>query len=143
MSGHIGELSFSVCHHRLTTHQQDFDWALTQPYLLVVVMKSPLPNCVQCHLSKYFVFSLCCCFPILPTYPLHLLKILLFINLNTQWHLIANSAYIMTLSSVTRLGDLLVFGQFLKPLATNNLSKSPTFLGNFFKGVKIYHFLVK
>ena len=42
--------------------------------------------------------------------------------------------------SVTRLGDLLDFGQFLKPLATINLPKSPTFLGNFCKGVRIYHF---
>ena len=32
---------------------------------------------------------------------------------------------------------------FLKPLATINLPKSPTFLGIFCKGVKIYHFLVK
>jgi len=31
-------------------------------------------------------------------------------------------------------------GKFLKPLATINLPKSPTFLGNFGKGVKIYHF---
>ena len=30
-------------------------------------------------------------------------------------------------------------GNFLKPLATINLPKSPTFLGNFCKGVKIYH----
>ena len=29
---------------------------------------------------------------------------------------------------------------FLKPLAAINLPKSPTFLGNFCKGVKIYHF---
>ena len=43
-------------------------------------------------------------------------------------------------SSVTRLGDLLDFGQVLKPLAAINLLKSPTFLGNFCKGVKIYHF---
>ena len=42
--------------------------------------------------------------------------------------------------SVTKLGDLLLFGQFLKPLATINLPKTPTFLGNFCKGVKIYHF---
>ena len=34
-------------------------------------------------------------------------------------------------------------GNFLKPLAAINLPKSPTFLGNFCKGVKIYHFLVK
>jgi len=31
-------------------------------------------------------------------------------------------------------------GNFLKPLATIILPKSPTFLGNFCKGVKIYHF---
>ena len=31
-------------------------------------------------------------------------------------------------------------GKFLKPLATINLSKSPAFLGNFCKGVKIYQF---
>ena len=31
-------------------------------------------------------------------------------------------------------------GNFLKPLATINLPKSPTFLGNFCKSVKIYHF---
>ena len=43
--------------------------------------------------------------------------------------------------SVTRLGDLLDFGQVFKDLATINLPKPPTFLGNFYKGVKIYHFL--
>ena len=31
-------------------------------------------------------------------------------------------------------------GTFLKPLATINLAKSATFLGNFCIGVKIYHF---
>ena len=31
-------------------------------------------------------------------------------------------------------------GKFLKPLATINLTKNPTFVGNFCKGVKIYHF---
>ena len=36
------------------------------------------------------------------------------------------------IDSVTRLGDL---GSFLKPLATIRLPKSPTFLGNFCKGV--------
>ena len=30
-----------------------------------------------------------------------------------------------------QMGDLLDFGQFLKTLATINLPKSPTFLGNF------------
>ena len=43
--------------------------------------------------------------------------------------------------SVTRLGDLLNFGQFLKPLATIILPKSPTLLCNFCKVVKINHFL--
>ena len=41
---------------------------------------------------------------------------------------------------MTRLGDLLDFGQLSKALATINLPKSPTFLGNFCKGDKIYHF---
>ena len=41
---------------------------------------------------------------------------------------------------MTRLGDLLYFGQLLKPLATINFPKSPTFLGNFCKGVKIFNF---
>ena len=31
-------------------------------------------------------------------------------------------------------------GNFLKPLVMINLPKSTTFLGNFCKGVKIYHF---
>ena len=38
--------------------------------------------------------------------------------------------------------DLAIFctlGHFLKNLATINLPKSTTFLGNFCKGVKIYH----
>ena len=39
--------------------------------------------------------------------------------------------------SVTRLGG------FLKPLAANILRKSLTFLGNFCKGAKIYHFSSK
>ena len=34
-------------------------------------------------------------------------------------------------------------GNFSKLLATINLTKSPTFLGNFWKGVKNYHFLMK
>ena len=43
-------------------------------------------------------------------------------------------------TSVARLGDLLDIG---KHLAANNLSKSPTFLGNFGKVVKIKIFLMK
>ena len=38
--------------------------------------------------------------------------------------------------SVTRLGNILDFGQLLKPLATTNLPKSSTFIGNFCKGVR-------
>ena len=41
--------------------------------------------------------------------------------------------------SVTRLGDLLDFGQVFKI----NLPKSPSFLGIFCKGVKIYNFSSK
>ena len=44
---------------------------------------------------------------------------------------------------MTRLGDLLDFGKFLKPLATLNLPKSPTFLGIFVKVSKSIIFLVK
>ena len=44
-----------------------------------------------------------------------------------------------SLTSVARLGDLLDYGQLFKAFG-NNLSKSPTFLGNFCKGEKIYHF---
>ena len=42
------------------------------------------------------------------------------------------------IDSVTRLGNYLTLGNFLKPLATINLSKSATFLGNFCTVVKIY-----
>ena len=42
--------------------------------------------------------------------------------------------------SVTRVGDFLHFGQLYYPFATMNLPISLTFLGNFCKGVKIYHF---
>ena len=43
-------------------------------------------------------------------------------------------------SSVTRLGNLLDFEQLFKAFATTNLPKSPTFLCNFCKGVKFFHF---
>ena len=42
-------------------------------------------------------------------------------------------------STVTRLGDFWTLGSFSKPLATINLLKSPTFLVNFWKGVKIFN----
>ena len=47
------------------------------------------------------------------------------------------------ITSVTRFGDLSDLRQLFNPLAAINLPKSPTFLGNLCKGVKIYHFLVK
>ena len=37
----------------------------------------------------------------------------------------------------------LTLGHFSKPLATINLPKSPTFLGNFCKGVKIFNFYIE
>ena len=44
------------------------------------------------------------------------------------------------MTSVTRLGVFCTLGNFLKPVATINLPKSFSFLDNFCKGVKIYHF---
>ena len=45
------------------------------------------------------------------------------------------TSFFTTLGSVTRLGDLLYFGQLFKAF----LHKSLTFLGNFCIGVKSYH----
>ena len=42
--------------------------------------------------------------------------------------------------SVTKLVIYWTLGNFSKPLATINLPKFPTFLGNFCKGVKILNF---
>ena len=57
------------------------------------------------------------------------------------WTFSNHSSWTMhSLTSVTRLGDFCTLGNFLKPLATINLPKSLTFLGNICKGVKIYHF---
>ena len=42
--------------------------------------------------------------------------------------------------SVTRLGDLLDSGQLFKAFGINVIPKSPTFLGNFCKCVKICRF---
>ena len=42
--------------------------------------------------------------------------------------------------SVTRLGNLLDSGPLFKDFSTINYPKSPTFVGNFCRGVKIYHF---
>ena len=47
-------------------------------------------------------------------------------------------------ASVTRLGDLLDFGQLFKACGNNEFAQiSPTFLGNFCKGVKIFNFTSK
>ena len=46
-------------------------------------------------------------------------------------------------TSVTRLCDFFYFGQVFKAFGNNNLSKSPTFLGNFVKVSKSIIFLVK
>ena len=61
------------------------------------------------------------------------------IRLVSSLHLTAS----LHTASVTRLGNLLDFGQLLKPLVTINLPKSPTFLGNFVKVSKSLIFLVK
>ena len=45
---------------------------------------------------------------------------------------------IWIICSVTRLGDLLDFVQVFKPLATINLPKSLTFLGNFYRHLVIF-----
>ena len=42
--------------------------------------------------------------------------------------------------SVTSMAIFCTLGNFLKPFATINLPKFPTFLGNFCKGAKIIHF---
>ena len=54
-----------------------------------------------------------------------------------------NHTYITITTSVTRLGALLHFCNDCndsKPLATSNLSKSSTILGNFCKDIKTIHF---
>ena len=43
-------------------------------------------------------------------------------------------------SSMTRLGDLLDFGQLFKACGDKFLPKLPTLLCNFCKGVEIFHF---
>ena len=53
---------------------------------------------------------------------------------------LAENQAMLLLTSVTRFGDFCTLGNFLKPLATITLLKSPTVLGNFCKGVKMDHF---
>ena len=40
---------------------------------------------------------------------------------------------------MTTLGDLLHFSQLFKVCGNNYLAQMPTFLGNFCKGVKLFH----
>ena len=46
-------------------------------------------------------------------------------------------------TSVTRLGDILDFGQLFKAFGNNYLAPIFPFLGNFCKGVKIIHFSIE
>ena len=46
----------------------------------------------------------------------------------------------MTIEQCDQIGRFIGLGQLFKAFATINLHKSPTFLGIFCKGVKIYHF---
>ena len=69
------------------------------------------------HLSSSLIFTFCCT------------KVLKLYQSTLQ-----------PASSVTRWGDLLDFGQLFKALTMINLPKSPTFLGNFFNGAKIFKF---
>ena len=41
---------------------------------------------------------------------------------------------------MTRLGDLLDFGQLFKDFGKNKFAQNPTFLGNIWKVVKIFKF---
>ena len=70
-------------------------------------------------------------------------KVLKYVgNLNTDsWS--PSFTSLDSTASVPVWPDLAIFwtlGNFLKPLATINLPKSPTFLGKFCKCVKIFHF---
>ena len=94
--------------------------------------KAPLPPlgaaCANIYSIHILFLSLSLCWSACPSVPLSLILTLKYVSI---WSI---------LTSVTRLGNLLAFGQLLKPLATINFPKSLTFLGNFCKGVKIYHF---
>ena len=61
-------------------------------------------------------------------------------NLRTQIELNRWSAFCDLQSVWPDSAIFCILGNFLKPLATINLPKSLTFLGNICKGVKIYHF---
>ena len=57
-------------------------------------------------------------------------------SLKLLTHMMPSSRLI---GSVTRLGDILDFGQLFKAFATINLPKSATFLSIFCKGIKIFN----
>ena len=57
-----------------------------------------------------------------------------------NWHLVAVYLIFMSQAVWPDWAIYWTLGNFLKPLATFNLLKSPTSLGNFCKDVKIYHF---
>ena len=99
----------------------------------------PLPSLAishPCQMRSIASLRHCCCCSTVQWGQPHSEQkhLLLFVGWRTR---------ILVLSSVTRLVDLLDFGQLLKPLATIILPKSPTFLDNICKLVKIYHFLDK
>ena len=71
------------------------------------------------------IFCSCVCLP--TSYPAQ--KLL--------WERLLIFSYLI---SVTRLGNLVHFWHLFKACAINFLPKLPTFLGNFFKGFKIFHF---
>ena len=52
-------------------------------------------------------------------------------QLTLKFTIVKRSKDCLLMTSVTRLGDLLNFGQVLKPLEAINLPKSPTFLAIF------------
>ena len=91
------------------------------------------------YLTKVFCASLCIVVQRCPTMAKYLN--ILYVSPLTMWQFNKTcQMYDHHSCSVTRLGDFLHFEQVLKPLAKVNLPKSLTFLGNFCKGVKIYHF---
>ena len=51
--------------------------------------------------------------------------------------------YHRLICSVARLGDLFHFGQLFKACDNNYFAQNAPFLGNFCKGVKIFHFSSK